>query len=84
MEPEKRGSFFDRLLADHPMTADRIRRCQQEIQTQLPLRSEYVMDTNTFEEIKAILLKPEHGEQEASGPTLRLNTGKTAPAEVPE
>ena len=81
MEPETRGSKFNRLLADHPMTADRIQRFQQQIQTQLPARSEYVMNTNSFEEARDILLKPSDPGREDTGPTLRLNTGATKPTE---
>jgi predicted Zn-dependent protease len=80
-EPETRGSLFNRLLADHPMTADRIERLQQQLETELPVRSEYVVDTKSFEEARDILLKPSCPGRENSGPTQRLNTGTAEPTE---
>ena len=46
-------SFIAKAFSTHPMTEDRIRRAQDEIQDHLPPRPDYVVDTSEFEEIKA-------------------------------
>jgi predicted Zn-dependent protease len=45
-----------RGFASYPLTEDRIRRLQTEITTFLPDRTEYIVDTNEFQEIKSRLL----------------------------
>jgi len=46
-------SFIAKAFSTHPMTEDRIKRAQNEIQDHLPSRPDYVVDTSEFEEIKA-------------------------------
>jgi predicted Zn-dependent protease len=46
-------SFIAKAFSTHPMTDDRIKRAQDEIQDHLPPRPDYVVDTSEFEEIKA-------------------------------
>jgi predicted Zn-dependent protease len=41
-----------RMFATHPVSQDRIRRAQREIESLLPERSEYVLDTSAFDEMK--------------------------------
>ncbi len=71
-EPEKKGSIFGRLFADHPMTAERISRCQQQIRKQLPQKEQYVITTYAFDETKSILINAYQLTRAAStgGPTL--------------
>lgn len=58
------SDFMDRLnrslaraYADYPSTESRISRLQTEISELLPCRSDYVVDTSEFQEIKAQLLR---------------------------
>lgn len=53
---KKRPNFFARAFSSHPMTEDRIKRAQNEIEALLPPRDEYVVDTSEFQEVKARLL----------------------------
>ncbi len=68
-DPQAFVQFFEKLqsrkkhsrklvakaFATHPMTDDRIRRAQKEIAIMLPTRSDYILDTSEFEEVKARL-----------------------------
>jgi beta-barrel assembly-enhancing protease len=45
-------SFIAKAFSTHPMTEDRIKRAQDEIEEHLPPRPDYVVDTSEFEEIK--------------------------------
>ena len=53
-EKPKRSLLF-KAFDTHPVTEDRIRRAQEEISTFLPDKSEYVLDTGEFRDIKARL-----------------------------
>jgi predicted Zn-dependent protease len=53
-EKHKPG-FLAKAFATHPMSADRVRRAQEEIQTLLPARDQYVVNTSEFDEVKARL-----------------------------
>ena len=44
--------FVVRMFASHPVSKDRIRRAQLEIETLLPERREYVLDTSAFAQMK--------------------------------
>ena len=76
-----------RGFSNYPLTADRIHRLQSEIATFLPDRSDYIIDTNEFQEIKEHLLSLQgplqlrrHSEDEnPKGPVLRR-----APQDEPE
>ncbi len=46
-------SFISKAFSTHPMTEDRIKRAQNEIEEYLPPRADYVVDTSEFQEIKA-------------------------------
>jgi predicted Zn-dependent protease len=52
-EEKQKKNFLARAFATHPMTSDRIRRAQKEIQKYLPPRREYIVDTSEFHQIKA-------------------------------
>jgi predicted Zn-dependent protease len=64
-----------KLFRSHPLTADRIEKTQNNINTLLPSRSDYVLNTSEYEEIRARLgelardRKPDPKEQ--NQPTLR-------------
>ena len=53
-EKEKKGAVA-RLFSSHPLTGDRIRRAQKEIQKDFTPRNRYVVDTSEFQEIRARL-----------------------------
>jgi predicted Zn-dependent protease len=73
-EKEKQ-SFIAKAFTTHPMTADRIKRTQHEIATMLPAKSEYIVDTSEFEEVKArlsaLMLRHQIDAGQGSRPTLR-------------
>jgi len=78
LEKKKPGTL-SKVFSSHPMTEDRIRAAQQNIQENLKARPEYVLDTSEFQDVKKRLemlenrRKPEGkpGDQ----PTLRRNPG---------
>lgn len=67
-------------FASYPMTEERIRRVQAEIETLLPGKRDYITDTSEFQEVKAKLLQDQQpvlrrhrpGDTNA-GPVLRRN-----------
>lgn len=46
-------SFIAKAFSTHPMTEDRIKRAQNEIEEHLPPRPDYIVNTSEFDEIKA-------------------------------
>lgn len=75
MEKRKPGTLA-KAFSTHPQTPDRIRKSQEEINTLLPERNEYKVDTSEFEDVKARLAALENrhklnGGKEAQLPTLR-------------
>lgn len=72
---KQRKNFLARAFATHPMTEDRIKRAQNEIQALLPPKEQYVVDTSEFAEVKARLsgIVNRHRIDSGSGarPTLR-------------
>jgi predicted Zn-dependent protease len=54
MEKKKPGSV-SKLFASHPMTDDRIKKAQDEIQKDLKPKPEYVVNTSEFNDVKARL-----------------------------
>jgi predicted Zn-dependent protease len=74
-EKQKPG-FLDKAFASHPMTPERVQASQEEINTLLPPRSEYVVDTSEFQDVKARLALLENrrklnDKQQNNRPTLR-------------
>lgn len=88
-DPQALTSFFEKVKAlekhkpgsiakafdTHPQTPDRIEKTQQEINTLLPARPEYKVDTSEFEDIKVRLAELQNRHQVDNGhsnlPTLR-------------
>jgi len=54
MEKKKPGTVA-KVFSTHPMTDDRIKRSQEEIQKVLPARPEYVVNTSEFNDVKGRL-----------------------------
>ena len=54
-EQKHKLGLLAKAFATHPMTADRIKRAQDEIQEYLPPRTEYLLDTSEFQDVKAHL-----------------------------
>ena len=52
--------FLEKAFRSHPQTRARIKKAQQEINSLLPPRPEYKVDTSEFEEIKMRLSQAEH------------------------
>lgn len=55
-EMQKRN-LVSKAFDTHPMTEERIRRAQEEISTLLPGKTEYVVDTGEFQDVKARLAR---------------------------
>jgi len=87
LQEKKKRNFLARAFASHPMTSDRIKRAQKEIAEYLPARSEYVVDTSEFEQVKARLERLTHEHRidvgKAPRPTLRRRTSETHDREGP-
>jgi predicted Zn-dependent protease len=64
-------SFIAKAFSTHPMTDDRIKRAQEEIERYLPPRSEYVVDTSEFENIKARVIALDNKDKVDGGNTGR-------------
>ena len=80
MEKRKPGSVA-KVFSTHPMTDDRIKASQNEIQTILVAKPEYVVNTSEFTDVKARLYsllshrKMEKGKDDPNRPTLRRSPG---------
>ncbi len=83
-EERKQPGTIPKIFATHPPTPERVQAAQKEIATILPARSEYIVTTSEFDQVKARLraiqstakLQPKTGN---GGPTLRKRTGHTPP-----
>jgi predicted Zn-dependent protease len=72
-------SKIARSFANYPLTEERIQRLESEITTYLPDRSNYILDTDEFQEVKARLLAEQvptlhhhpAGADDSKGPVLR-------------
>ncbi len=60
LDEKKKENFVAKAFATHPMNADRIKAAQDEIRKYLPDRSEYVVDTSEFEDVKERLARLEN------------------------
>ena len=78
---KKRPGAITKLYGDHPQTPDRIAKSQQEINTILPPRPQYMVTSSEFEEVKkrlALIMKhrlPKNGKENQEDPQLRRTTG---------
>jgi beta-barrel assembly-enhancing protease len=75
MEKQKPGTLA-KAFSTHPQTPDRIRKSQSEINTLLPERTQYKVDSSEFEDVKTRLAALENrhklnGGKDAQLPTLR-------------
>ena len=59
LEKKKPGTL-SKVFSTHPMTDDRIKAAQENIQENLKVRPEYVLDTSEFENVKARLARMEN------------------------
>ncbi len=85
MEKKKPGTL-SKLFRTHPMTEDRVAESQKEIQTVLPPKPEYVVNTSEFLNVKERLLamhaRRKVDDKDANRPKLRKSTsGSTIPVE---
>lgn len=80
MEKQRPG-FVAKAFETHPQTPDRIRKTQHEIDTLLPARDQYKVDTSDFEDIKARLAALENRHKLNGGQSERpvLRRRGTAP-----
>jgi predicted Zn-dependent protease len=84
-QEKKKPGTLAKVFSDHPPTPDRIEKAQQEISTILPARSQYLVTTSEFDEVKARLAALENrrkmvDDKEAGKPSLRRtsSTDKTS------
>jgi predicted Zn-dependent protease len=83
MEKRKPGTVA-KVFSTHPMTDDRIKASQEEIEKILKAKPEYVVNTSEFNDVKARLYslhnkrKLEKGKDDPSRPTLRRAPGSGA------
>ena len=84
LEKKKPGSIA-KVFSTHPMTDDRIKASQEEIQKDLPPKEEYVVTTSEFNDVKARLaMLHNHRKVENSDPsrpTLRRGPGTNGPVD---
>lgn len=79
---QRQPGAVSRLFRSHPLTADRIRRTQKNIEEMLPGRKEYVLNSSEYEGIRTRLAdlttvnKPETGKPQAAV-LRRAPTGST-------
>jgi beta-barrel assembly-enhancing protease len=88
MEKRKPGSLA-KVFATHPMNDDRIKAAQNEIQTILPAKPEYVVNTSEFNDVKARLAMMHNkrkvdGAEDPNRPRLRRAPGGTGPVDTDE
>lgn len=74
LQDKKKSNFLAKAFQTHPMTEDRIKRAQQEIEVLLPPKEQYVVDTSEFQEVKsrlaALVNRSRFESQNLSRPTL--------------
>jgi beta-barrel assembly-enhancing protease len=80
LEKRKPGSIA-KVFSTHPMTDDRIKMSQDEIQKYLVAKPEYVVNTSEFNDVKGRLYalhnhkRMEKGKDDPNRPTLRRSPG---------
>jgi beta-barrel assembly-enhancing protease len=77
-------------FASYPLTEERIERLQSEIVAFLPTRTDYIVDTNEFQEVKSRLLASQlpqlrhhPGDEDNKGPVLRRSGDDNVEASSP-
>lgn len=74
---KKRPGTLSKMFASHPQTPDRIEESQKEIAQILPAKSEYIVTTSEFDEVKARLMAIHNRrkvDDKSDKPTLRRTT----------
>jgi beta-barrel assembly-enhancing protease len=75
---KKEPGTIPKIFASHPPTPDRVEAIQKEIETILPARPQYIVDTSDFDTVKARLEMIESNQklqdQNPNKPTLRKRT----------
>ena len=84
-EKKKPGSLA-KAFATHPQTPERIAKSQEEINTILPPRPEYIVDTSEFQHVKARLAAIENrrkltDDKDKNRPTLRRTASDKRPTD---
>lgn len=87
MEKKKPGTM-SKVFATHPLTDDRIRDAQKNIQEILDAKPEYVVTTSEFHDVKnrlaSLLNKRKLDEPDANRPKLRRTPGSGGPVDPDE
>jgi len=79
-QEKKKPGTLAKAFASHPMTPDRVASAQNEMKNVLPARSEYIVDTSEFEQVKGRLAalenrhKLQNDKDNKDRPTLRRAT----------
>ena len=79
-QEKKKPGTLAKAFSSHPMTPDRVASAQHEMNTVLPPREEYVVDTSEFEQVKSRLAsienrhKVQNDKDNKERPTLRRAT----------
>ena len=83
-QEKRKSGFFAKAFSTHPVTGDRIRKAQQQIEQSLPSREEYALSSSEFELIKARLEVRENArkraaetEEDPNRPSLQRRTANT-------
>ena len=83
-QERRKSGFFAKAFSTHPVTEDRIRKAQQQIEQKLPAREEYALSSSQFERIKARLEVLENSrkleeekEEDPNRPRLQRRTSNT-------
>ena len=76
---KKKPGTIAKAFASHPQTPDRIADSQQEIETILPAKAQYIVSTSEFDDVKSRLAMIENrhkviDEKEQNKPTLRRSS----------
>lgn len=83
-QEKHKSGFFAKAFSTHPVTTDRIRKVQKQIEQSLPSREEYALSSSEFERIKARLEVLENArkreaetEEDPNRPRLQRRTPNT-------
>lgn len=79
---KEKHSIIAKAFSTHPMTDDRIKRAQKEIETMLPPKDQYVVSTSEFDEVKARLTELVHQGKLYSTATDRPTLRRRGPEET--
>jgi predicted Zn-dependent protease len=86
LEKRKPGTI-SKVFSTHPPEGVRLEKVQQEIQTVLPARPEYVVNTSEYNDVRDRLFRLQarkKAEEKDARPRLRTVPGRSTPADAPE